>query len=123
MMEMTCVLMLLGLVLAGTLMASPLPLNSDMAIIMNPVMVPDMEMLVMMRNSDYAMAMAMENEELGLTEVKPPPMRVKEKHGNAKRNRKRKGKYIMRMFTFNVLYMFKIILLLHVEDKEYNPCG
>jgi hypothetical protein len=98
-------------------------MQPDMAIIMNPVMVPDMEMLVMMRNSDYAMAMAMENEELGLTEVKPPPMRVKEKHGNAKRNRKRKGKYIMRMFTFNVLYMFKIILLLHVEDKEYNPCG
>ena len=98
-------------------------LQSDMAIMMNPVMVPDMEMLVMMRNSDYAMAMAMENEELGLSVVIAPPMRVKEKHGNAKHNRKRKGKYIMCMLTSNVLYMFTFNLLLHFEDKEYNPCG
>jgi hypothetical protein len=52
-------------------------LQPDMAIIMNPVMVPDMEIL--MRNSDYAVAMAMENKELGLSVVIPPPMRVKEK--------------------------------------------
>ena len=66
---------------------------------MNPVLAPDMEMLVMMRNSDFAMEIAKENEELGLSVVIPPPMRVQEKHGNAKRNRKRKGKYIMYMFT------------------------
>ncbi len=78
-----------------------------------------MEMLVMMRNSDYAMAMAMENEELGLSVVIPPPMRVKEKHGNAKRNRKRKGKYIMCMFTYNVLYMFKVIV--HVQSYVHEP--
>ncbi len=27
------------------------------------------------------------------------------------------------MYTSNVLYIFKFILLLHVEDKEHNPCG
>ncbi len=70
-------------------------LQPDMAIIMAPVMVPDMGMLVMMRNSDFAMAMAMENEELGLPVVLLPPMRVIEKHGNAKRNRKRIGKSVI----------------------------
>jgi hypothetical protein len=94
-----------------------------MAIMMNPVMVPNREMLVMTRNSDYAMAMAMENEQLGIAVVKAPPIRVKEKHGNARRNRKRKGKYIMCMLTSNVLYMFTFNLLLHFEDKVYNPCG
>jgi hypothetical protein len=48
----------------------------------------------MMRNSDFAMAMAMENEELGFPVVLPPPMRVIENHGNAKRNRKKKDKSV-----------------------------
>jgi hypothetical protein len=52
-----------------------------------------MELLVMMRNSDYAMALSLKNSDLGLILLVPPPMRVQEKHGNAKRDRKRNGQY------------------------------
>jgi hypothetical protein len=68
-------------------------LKPDMQIVMEAVIAPNMGLLVMMRNSDYAMALSLENADLGLPLLVPPPMRVNEKHGNAKRNRKRKGYY------------------------------
>jgi hypothetical protein len=62
-----------------------------MQIVMEAVIAPDMELLVMMRNYDYAMALSLENADPGLPLLVPPPMRVHEKHGNVKRNRERKG--------------------------------
>jgi hypothetical protein len=41
-----------------------------------------------MRNVDYIAALAIENADLGIPALVPPPMREKEKHGNAKRKRK-----------------------------------
>ena len=70
-------------------------LKPDMAMVMETVIAPDMEMLTYMRDSDYAMAMSLENADLGLPVLVPPPMRVKEKHGNSKRNRKRKGCFVV----------------------------
>ncbi len=98
-------------------------LKPDLAIVTEPVLVvaPDMEMLVMMRNSDFAMAMALENVELGLPVVMAPVMRVKEKHGNAQRNRKRKGHSEMCISLCNVLYMNHFLLMYLCEDKQHSP--
>jgi hypothetical protein len=45
------------------------------------------KVLVQMRNVDYIAALAIENADLGIPALVPPPMREKEKHGNAKRKR------------------------------------
>ena len=47
-------------------------LKPDMEIVMEAVIAPDMELLVMMRNSDYAMALSLENADLGLPLLVPP---------------------------------------------------
>jgi hypothetical protein len=44
--------------------------------------------LVQMWNIDYTTTLVLENVDLGLIPLVPPPMREKEKHGNAKRKRK-----------------------------------
>ena len=41
-----------------------------------------------MRNVDYIAALAIENADLGIPALVPPPMREKEKHGNVKRKKK-----------------------------------
>ena len=41
-----------------------------------------------MRNVDYIAALAIENADLDILALVPPPIREKEKHGNAKRKRK-----------------------------------
>jgi hypothetical protein len=96
-------------------------LRPDLAIVTEPVVAPDMEMLVMMRNSDFAMAMALENGELRLLVVMAPSMRVIEKHGNAKRNRKRKGHSEMHIALCNVLYINHFLLMFFCEDKQHSP--
>jgi hypothetical protein len=77
-------------------------LNPNLAIVMETVIAPDMEMLNYMRDSDYATCMSLENADLGLPVLVPPPMRVKEKHGNSKRNRKRKGRFVMHVVKSNI---------------------
>jgi hypothetical protein len=77
-------------------------LKSNLAIVMETAIAPDMEMLSYMRDSDYAMAMSLENADLGIPVLVPPPLRVKEKLGNSKRNRKRKCRFVMQVVKCNI---------------------
>jgi hypothetical protein len=79
-------------------------LKPNLAMVMETVIAPDMEMLNYMCDSDYAMAMSLENADLDLPVLVPPPMRVKEKHGNSKRNRKRKGRFVMHVVNCNLFF-------------------